>query len=176
MDYTNENKEQEQPEQPFDQQKGNRNKKKRGAQPEQESTEEETPDYMDEEQNEEVEGGHEYEGAEDEEVEEEESEDESEEDEEGYEDASPKGQRRPSQVEAIAKRVVKYVDEQTQNMDTKSLAKYAAVGVLLFAGMRKSGFLGSLAVSVAAGIITKHIAENASDLLNDLSPNEASGD
>ena len=182
MAYTNENQDQQEQQQPEEQQnaqKGGRNKKKRGNQREQEQEEttetDEQQDYTGEEESE-VEGGQDYEGAEDEEIEEEEGEGEDYEEEDEEEEEEPrqkKGHKRPTQVEAIAKKVVKYVDEQTQNLDAKTLAKYAAVGALLFAGMRKSGFLGSIALSVAAGIITKHIAENASDLLDDASPKSA---
>ncbi len=185
MAYTNENQDQQEQQQPEEQQsaqKGGRHKKKRGNQREQEQEEttetDEQQDYTGEEEDTEVEGGQEYEGAEDEELEEEEGEGEDYEEEDEEEEGEPhqkKGHKRPTQVEAIAKKVVKYVDEQTQNLDAKTLAKYAAVGALLFAGMRKSGFLGSIALSVAAGIITKHIAENASDLLDDASPTQAGG-
>lgn len=170
MAYTNENNEeqQQQPEQDMSAQKASR-KKKRGNQHAQEQEEQPT----EEDEQPEVEGGQDYEGAEDEEIEGEESEGGYEEEDEEEEGEGRKGQKRPTQVGAFAKKVVKYVDEQTQNMDTKTLAKYAAVGVLLFAGMRKSGFLGSLAVSVAAGIITKHIAENASEFLGDDIPGAA---
>jgi hypothetical protein len=65
-------------------------------------------------------------------------------------------------IQDLSKRVMKFIDEQTADMDKNTLAKYAAVGVLLLAGMRKSGFLGGLAVSVAAGILTKMVVESAS--------------
>ncbi len=94
------------------------------------------------------------------------------EDEEGFEDeeegeeedaldgASGKGFK---QIEEVAKKVMAYMKEHSQEFDKKTIAKYAAVGVLMLYGMRKNSVLGSMLVSIAAGIITKYILEKTVD-------------
>lgn len=67
------------------------------------------------------------------------------------------------QIEQIAKKVMAYMKEHSQEMDKKTIAKYAAVGVLMLYGMRKNSVLGSMMVSIAAGVITKYILENTMD-------------
>jgi hypothetical protein len=91
--------------------------------------------------------------------------------EEGEMGESGEGSERPgrrsgngNKVENLAKKVMTFLDDQTANMDKETLAKYAAVGVLLLAGMRKSGFLGGLAVSVAAGVLTKLVVESSQNM------------
>src|SRR5436190_1793946 len=59
-------------------------------------------------------------------------------------------------VKKMAEKVMTYIEDSTANIDKETLGKYAAVGILLLAGTRKSGFLGSLACSIAAGVITKY--------------------
>jgi len=83
------------------------------------------------------------------------------EEEEGGTDWAAEGEKQIGEVKKMAQKVMNYIEESTQNIDKETLGKYAAVGVLLLAGTRKSGIIGTLACSIAAGVITKYIVENS---------------
>jgi hypothetical protein len=67
--------------------------------------------------------------------------------------------------EAAGRKAMKFIEEKTANLDKKQIAKYAAAGALVLIGLRKSGFLRGLAVTAAAGVLAKYLAENSSELL-----------
>ncbi|MES2620513.1 MAG: hypothetical protein V4615_06645 [Bacteroidota bacterium] len=46
-------------------------------------------------------------------------------------------------------------------MDKTKLAKYAALGLLVMIGMRRNSFLTGLAVTIAAGALSKSLMENS---------------
>jgi hypothetical protein len=92
-------------------------------------------------------------------------EEESLEEEEGGEEEIGEGEA--TNFEEAGRKAMKYLEDKVKDIDKAQLAKYAAVGVLLLAGLRKSGFIGGLAVTIAAGVITKYIAENASEFLGE---------
>ncbi|HLP52180.1 MAG TPA: hypothetical protein VK154_14925 [Chitinophagales bacterium] len=66
---------------------------------------------------------------------------------------------KPTDVQSIADTVVSYLGEQAKNMDKATLAKYVAIAVLVIYGIRKSNVLGSLAISLITGVVSKYLAE-----------------
>ena len=64
-----------------------------------------------------------------------------------------------SDVHSMADTVISYLGEQAKNMDKATLAKYVAIAVLVIYGIRKSNVLGSLAISLITGIVSKYLAE-----------------
>lgn len=64
-----------------------------------------------------------------------------------------------SDIHSMADTVVSYLGEQAKNMDKATLAKYVAIAVLVIYGIRKSNVLGSLAISLITGVVSKYLAE-----------------
>ncbi|HLP21387.1 MAG TPA: hypothetical protein VK174_13840 [Chitinophagales bacterium] len=70
-----------------------------------------------------------------------------------------KAAAKPTDVHSMADTIVSYLGEQAKNMDKATLAKYVAIAVLVIYGIRKSNVLGSLAISLITGIVSKYLAE-----------------
>jgi len=81
----------------------------------------------------------------------------------GYEEENEEesGEKRSGRFAKLGKQTVKNLGEAFENIDKTQLAKYAALGVLVLMGMRKNSFLTGLAVTVAAGILSKSLLENS---------------
>lgn len=64
-----------------------------------------------------------------------------------------------SDIQTMAQNVVHYLEGHAKKIDKATLAKYVAVAVLVIYGIRKSNVLGSLAISLITGIVTKFMAD-----------------
>jgi hypothetical protein len=62
-------------------------------------------------------------------------------------------------LQSMAEEVIKYIEAQAKNIDKATLAKYAAIAVLVIYGLRRSNVLGSLALSLITGLVTKYISD-----------------
>ena len=64
-----------------------------------------------------------------------------------------------SDVHSTAETVVRFLESKAKKIDKTTLAKYVAVAVLVIYGIRKSNILGSLAISLVTGVMTKFMAD-----------------
>jgi|ERR1043165_3107833 hypothetical protein len=65
-----------------------------------------------------------------------------------------------SEVHSTAENILGFLETKARNMDKLTIAKYTAVALLVIYGIRKSNVLGSLAVSVVTGVVSKFMADN----------------
>jgi hypothetical protein len=64
-----------------------------------------------------------------------------------------------AELQNLAEEVIKYIETQAKDLDAATLAKYAGIAVLVIYGLRKSNVLGSIAISIVTGIITKYLSD-----------------
>jgi hypothetical protein len=62
-------------------------------------------------------------------------------------------------LQSMAEEVIKYIETHAKKLDKATLAKYAGIAVLVIYGLRKSNVLGSLALSLVTGMVTKYITD-----------------
>jgi hypothetical protein len=62
-------------------------------------------------------------------------------------------------LQQMAQEVIKYIETHAKKLDKATLAKYAGIAVLVIYGLRKSNVLGSLALSLITGLVTKYVSE-----------------
>ncbi len=62
-------------------------------------------------------------------------------------------------IKKIAQKVKDYIKGESGTFDQETIVKYISVAIVAIYGIRKGGLIGSLLLSVAAGLVTKYLLE-----------------